>query len=435
MSSQYKVQVCTISDEPDPNFFSIFDPTYRPEILYLVVTEKMTKKAEWFTNAVSTLVKEVRTRKIENENDPSSVQLVYDRILKEVATNPETKGKVLVNITGGLKPQAIAAVRSCEKYGEDYVYFSLDINKFICFEPLVLETNTKEKKSPYHDVPLNLLQGKMVEKYLIAHGVEITGEGDFLDFWSKPNSAQKGFIDYVLENGSNGCFRKALQRLKNLKSGVRIPGGYVKRLEKPENISEEELVFFKQILEKVHQLGLVKLLSTATPNDKLSSSTQLPCVSELLKEGAIDFKSEDNFFFLAGGRWLEQYTAGKIMELGWGIRPFNLKFHQYSDQVNGKGQSVNEIDVVFFYRKKLHIIEVKSGLAGTQGPDSQNLIHKVKVVADDTGGKASKAAIVSWYRPDFVERAKKERIRVIYDKSVSDQEIFKEDLKKWILSQ
>lgn len=406
MTAPYDVQICTITGEPDPNFFSIYDQKFRPKKLYLLVTKAMEEKAEWFTQAVSGLVPEegIIHKAVSSEDDPFGIERAYEEIFEETRKNNE---RVLVNITGGTKLFAISASTICEKCGIDYVYFSIGKNSFLCFSPAQWAKEGRSEKIPEHKVKVNANK-EWLRRYLNAHGFGINeSNGEYLDFWQEMTSVQRQFLDYVFKASNQPEFQAAVHMLNKLGEGTAL----TKTIWKPKDATEKEKDLIKQFIQEMCQLGMV----------------------EIRQKGMVTFSDKKAYEFFYSSHWFEHYTASLLMELG--IRPFTTKLHQFpSTHKKESRDPINELDVVFFQEEtlRLHVMEVKSGQQATKGKRAQEFLHKIKNVTTEMGGKGSKAAMVCLQNPNYDERAKKYGIEVFPGNEVINRENFKKHLEKWI---
>lgn len=411
MTSPYKVQICTLSDQVDQNLFPIFDENYRPEKVVILVTQKMKDKKsdEIFTNAICPeLVNEVIPVKVESLDNIEELQQVYQKVLSQYVEDPS---KVLVNITGGNKLIAIIGSRFCEG-SVDYVYVSNVNNKSIKLVFFLPEKgNAESKESSVVEYRQLHVENLPLKLYLKAHGITIV-QKDIT--WKPLSKEERAFSDFIL-----GSSRK-------VKNAMSVLNGVITFFDTPKNRNTKDPRPKRSFLEYPVKDKREVIKGFDPLIDKLQEYDYAD-----YRNGSLFFKNEDKLKFVHG-RWLEQYTAETISSLGLDISPASFEFLHHNDSVK------NEFDVVFFYEQRLHIIEVKtSALSSEQNVNQiQNIVHKLKNLKDIAGGLSCKAAVVSLFKANenFGNRLNEGDITFIGGEDLRTLDSFKTSLLSWIKS-
>lgn len=404
MTSLYDIQICTISDQVDPNLFSIFDKRYRPQKVYFLVTKEMKEKAEFLRKAISPgLVKVVEFREIKNQVDFKEIQDVYEKLLIEECPDPS---KVLVNITGGTKPMAITASRVCEDFNVDYLYASIAEKDFLFFPSKKEPTADESSKKVMIERQKMHLDGMTLDLYLKAHGVTIRKAKNSKEIaWEPLEGEKKEFVDFVVSAPQK--VREAIKALNFVISQNKSGPNNLKRPVEAKLLTDG----FNGLIDKLNEYGIADY-----------------------QDGSLVFKSLDMLNFVAG-RWLEQYTAEILANLGLNIEPVNLEFLYENNRIR------NELDVVFFYENCLYVVEVKTSVINREQVSEesnhiQDIVHKLSNLSGFVGGISCKKAIVSYFESGdrFKARTNASNITFIGDSALRRENTFKGELKKWIMS-
>ncbi len=328
-----------VSAQAAPNLLAAAEPELKPARAALVVSAAMQPRADPLAKVLRELGIEVEQHRLANEHDPKAIE---DSLLDWFQTLPAEV--TYLNVTGGTKLMALAALSVAEAAGWRSFYVDVDTDRVVWLG----------RSAP----PAHKLKERVgLRHYLGAYGIEIEGEilrGDA----SKP---QQAFIEELFSDNA------ALQALPAL----------YRALDRAEAQGALEVELLKQ--ERDFQ-PLRSLLEFAAGQGLVSLQGQRLRVSD---EAARDF--------LKGG-WLERHVFATVTRLQRTLdmrdRAFNLKVRQW-----GVG---NEMDVAFLFRNRLHVIECKTGNMGVDdGKRANEALFKLAENGRRLGGLATRAMFVS----------------------------------------
>lgn len=136
--------LCLVSDQPMPNFLPILHSVTKPEQVILAVTDKMATKADWLKKAIENRKIDVRILPIPNAYNLAVLQDFFINWLDKDA--PED---IVLNVTGGTKPMAIAAQEAFRMANKPVFYISVESDELIWLEtrqgPIKMTTNLSLK--------------------------------------------------------------------------------------------------------------------------------------------------------------------------------------------------------------------------------------------------------------------------------------------------
>ncbi|WP_423739122.1 Card1-like endonuclease domain-containing protein [Conservatibacter flavescens] len=141
---------------------------------------------------------------------------------------------------------------------------------------------------------------------------------------------------------------------------------------------------------------------------------------------------------LVGGTWLEEYTYKQLKDINSiqdialscnvASHKYRLDKNQYSDENKG---NINEFDILFLAKNKLHIIECKTQILDkSNGIKAEDILYKLETLKD-YGGLMTKKCLISYFPlPEAMRnRAKTYNICLIEG---TDIQRIKQKIQEWI---
>lgn len=211
-----KTVVCLVSHQPMANVIPVLE--LNPDKVILLRTKQESKIAE---NLQKLFVKKnIKTEINAKYIDPYNLETVKT-VCRQIIN--DNKSNVILNVTGGTKPMAIAAYEIFKSSDKKIVYYD-PINHYIMM------------MNPMDSEKIPIINGVNVEDYLTAHGYKITSEmsgtgraeqkekflngmnykrfNEFMTFYSEvksKNPLNKLRFDYT---GHGFKFNKGMDRIK-----------------------------------------------------------------------------------------------------------------------------------------------------------------------------------------------------------------------------
>ena len=277
--------------------------------------------------------------------------------------------KPIVNITGGTKPMAIAALRAassadCPAF---YLYLGADKSVITLFQAGKLDN---EKQLPAIEFKPKL------EHYLAAYGYNASESTKKTE--ATLSKEKLDLIEHILPRAS---FHKMLPIMNKLASEAKDNGNCTK--------------------------GLAKELKA--PRNKWLATDFEIWMDGLEKAGCAERKNDELIFLgkegrdFASGGWLEEYVAHYVSELRY--KPWiNLEVEK---------EDKNEIDVAFLDNGRLYIIECKTCVM-SDFEEAKKYVYKFQTLAK-VGGLSTHLIFVSYQKihPKAKKRAVNNGIVVI----------------------
>ncbi|WP_298068396.1 DUF1887 family CARF protein [uncultured Mailhella sp.] len=375
--------ICLVSEQTLPNYLGTVMPDASPQTVHLVVTDRMKERA-------NILEKALRERGMAVEHYPLASPRPNEMLAVLNAIREKTpSGSLAVNVTGGTKVMALAAVEWAGIQDEHPFLFYVDTDS-----KKILQIGGKMDE---FEMTVKLKVKELLKAGAGASLREKTGESlnkakiDLLDrllrSFLKHNSALKLF---------NDCAQKAKVR--------QYPYA-----DMPSSCPQ----------------GFMEALDMAREAGKLS----------IASEKIIDYQSEENRSWCNGG-WLEHFVKALLYRMqsdgiidDWGS---NVKIPNEQKSL-GKALSPNdknELDAAFTVANRLFLIECKTAdLARNNAfPD---VIYKLDSLKKSLGGVLSRGMIVSVLEPRHadIQRCEELGIKLVYGTDVLKLE---DKLKNWI---
>ena len=371
---KYQTHVCLVSAQATPNITPALDPDFRPENVVLVVSDGMNAQA----TAIEDVIKPtgVKTERI-TIDDAWDIRCVEDALLEWLAKHEQDS--VVLNVTGGTKPMAIAAQEVFRSAGLPVFYVHPEKDQVIFLYP------SGERYDLGNRIKL--------KPYLKAHGFETLNP-------QHPDLPAKGreLTEYLL-----GLIKDKANLIGTLNF-------YAHWAEKTLVSTDVE----KFHLEDADFVALIELLASA---NLLS-----------LKQNRLHFTNEESRFFCNGG-WLELYVFGVVNDLRERLSIQDMA--RSLEVVTSKG-SKNEIDVAFLAENRLFLIECKtkkfSNQSGQQG--ASETLYKIDSLTS-LGGVQTKGMLISFQKLSEWDRQRAKDLRI---KTVVGPDIFrlKDEITTWV---
>lgn len=355
---RYDVQICLVSGQPTPNLVPVFSRDTRPNEVVLLVSGDMKKQAG---NLEAVFQRNKIKSRREEVTDPYDIEAIHEQMEKLLKTfNAENpKRSVIVNLTGGTKPMAIAAQMACYYEEMPYLYMNIDSGDVLLHLP--------SEKYTRHQ-----LQGDLkIQDYLEAHGYSME---------EKDSSAGSG-------NGDEN--RQLLEMLvlyySKFKSAIGRLNGLAHEAEEKKTLS-------------------VALGGDVDPNMQALLDAFSKAGALTVKDGRVRFNNEKDRFFANGG-WLEDAVFDVVKSLGFQDCKKNIT-------VRSKGNATeNEIDVAFMTKNRLFLIECKTRRF-TPEKGGQNDLNKLEVLSRQLGGLTAQKMLVSYRGVDGNTRKRAKSLNV-----------------------
>ena len=163
---------CLVSDQPVPNLLAALEPAIKPDRVVLAVSDGMRKKAEFLKRAFSERQIRIETVSVSDPYSLPALQNLFVDWLDSQANEP-----VMLNVTGGTKPMAIAAQEAFRMAGKEVFYVNIETDELFWLE------SVDNKRAP-----LRLSKPISMKTYLLIHGYEVAKEKNSTFTRCRPNS-------------------------------------------------------------------------------------------------------------------------------------------------------------------------------------------------------------------------------------------------------
>lgn len=348
---------------------------FRPDVVHLLYTEATTDSFEPFVSMLPESVR-VDRRRI----DPYGIEEVK-AVCRDIRNGIGADDVLQYNVTESTKVAAGAAVQYALECGDSAVYYTQEGEKIDFVSGTRVPTQAR-----IHNAEFVSLFGNRLTSYNLAS--EITMD-DVRDAW-----AVKRFTEE---------HQKIYQRIqKQYRSQF---GGRIEKL--PESFMVE------------HERGM----SVRTEGGRL----------DITDRGKVLFHSDNTLavrlFFT--GRWWEVVVSSTVYK--WDLSRHenpadsevwrNVEFSGAKD-----GRTKNELDILVNDRRRLVLIECKSGYIG------QENVYKLDSTRETYGGDHSKAVLVSYYPldPDLAEKCRNLHVYYYAPERESDRISYIQGLPAWL---
>ncbi|MDP8101359.1 Card1-like endonuclease domain-containing protein [Phocoenobacter atlanticus] len=381
---KFDIHLCLVSEQAAPNYLPITDPKFKPKEAVFLVGKGMEENAEFLEKAF--VMQQVKVKKYFCEDSWGLREL--NDVLFKILEDYEDKN-IALNLTGGTKLMALVA-QSLFKDDTPTFYFNNNQLLFL--------------KGEESAIAMDLNCNVNINGYLTAYGE------------TSIRSSSKQIADSHLELSE--YLGKRYNRFKNALPVLNGLASETKPRSLTRNIDNKKL--------KIN--ALVELLEYFKACNLID-----------FYQNTIEFKSEEDRFFLNGG-WLETYAFNTVNKLK--KEQLNIQDIQYNLEVGNSNYdknksdykkdnlgNKNELDVTFIANNKLYIIECKTSLM-KDNKEVSAILDKLEVLKKK-GGRETKAALVTFHTPPqaILNKAKNNKIKII---SAGELEQLSNKIKEWI---
>lgn len=387
--SSYGIHFCLISRESAPNFLPII--CYRPKKVLMFVSESMHEKAQAIRDAVNNAAPEVKFLDDVPVGDGWDGNICYQCVSKALYEHLDEDP--IVNITGGTKIMAFAALMAVRDIGLSAFYMKTDRRR--PSEPseiMIFPGGDMSKKKVSHLSRYRL----KIDDYLSAYGYTVTPRKS--DNSQLPRERRR-LAEYLLQADGfgklavvamNGMAQEAEDRYDRLKKHVdrkgKVPEVLTDLAEKRRSIQDGAvLAAFDKLCKLCEEIGLLGIYGNT-----------------------VRFPSLEHCNYVKGG-WLEEYVYDTLDTMG--LKPvMNLKI---------KKDGEREIDVAFMHKEKLYVLECKSSNLTRKTKQNHSIIYQIKTLKD-LGGIETVLVLVSYQNVNIEIKTSAGEIKIFQGGQVND---------------
>lgn len=386
-----KIQICLVSQQAAANLLPALDPTFKPEKVILVVTQKMRRQAENLQAVLRETVGKVEQLQLSNEQDYSQTQ----NELLELASELEGE-TVSLNITGGTKLMSVAAQSVAALSGWAMFYVDADTDQIID-----LATPTGQPPRAPHAISQQL----KLRHYLRSYGFDLT---------HKPQRIQANAEQEKLT-------RKLVTQVSSLEGSIGALNGLAQVAEQRNSLSVELQGW------QITDISLDVLLRYFEED-----SGALKRVKNTLQ--FTDRAARD---FVKGG-WLELHAIQAIHRV---TGPLKIRDKAIGLEVQDLGTNTkNELDIAFMARNRLFVIECKTARidkpqsGDKDAPKANDTLFKLAENCRRIGGLGTQGMLVSYrkLREPELKLADALKIQVVAGADIARLD---EKIKAWVSPQ
>ena len=337
-----KAHVLLVSAQAAPNLLPAFDPESKPKEAILLVSRKMSGRADGLEKVLRAAGVKTFRREVEDEHDFTRMQ---DLLLNLASERPGES--IALNLTGGTKLMALAAQSVAAEAGWPCFYVDVDTD-----EILLLGNSPRRRR---------LAATMNLREYLRGYGFESKKGPD------RPSGATRNVGDLLdtllLQVGS---------------------------LERPIG----ELNWLAQLAE---ERGTLDVRLTSEQLDSLSLNALLRHFQDagaLVVQGdSLSFSSEADRGFAKGG-WLELHAFRTVARLADDLA---VRDKAASLTVRDESGVENELDVAFMARNRLFVIEAKTArMDKGRAPKANDALFKLSEIYKRVGGLGTRGMFATY---------------------------------------
>lgn len=377
----FDIHICLISGQPTPNLVPALSPDMCPKKVIMLVSNEMKEQAGYLKNVLRKYGVLTDEETIENAYDIAVIQKQIEELIGKLRQEKDAPSIVL-NLTGGTKPMAIAAQTACFYNDIPYFYLRHDTNEIQLYTPV-----DGNMQSCHIGSKLKL------PDYLEVHGFRLE---------QKPASGI-----HILNDRINDLQKSLVLNAQRFSEAI----GIMNRLA---NDAEEQKTLSIRIAEQDRTPDFDKLL------DDFQAAGILSVSGDTLR-----FTSEGARFFANGG-WLEDYVFDIVRKLPLQDCQKNCEVFRQS-----RFASKNEIDVAFMAKDRLYLIECKTRNFIRDKKIGQDTLYKLDSLLPDLGGLNARGMLVSYRKLDDAtrKRANDNKIKIV---EASQLQGLKNQISTWI---
>ncbi len=371
-----KIHVCLVSGQPTPNIVPILDPETRPELVILVVSPSLEKRAD---NLKQVIISQKGVKaELWKINDAFDFQQLENQFLELISEYEHHD--IMLNLTGGTKLMSLAAHSVFHAEDKRIFYVHPQTDHLLWIHP----------KSQASQAIADRIK---IPAFLQAHGAQITSKREH-----QVSPELREYANTLIEDVAK--YGQALSVLNHYAGTA-----------KNNLISEKIAPRHKNYTELHHLIDDLKALSLLTH-----------------KDNQLHFSDENARFFVNGG-WLEQWVFSAVNQLKKEIP--SIQDTACSVELMRDQNVKNELDIVILANNRLYIIECKSKTYRASNNDANESLYKLDSLADVIGGLQSNAMLLSYQALDKYPQQRAESLKINLV-SGSQLQHLKSHIKKWL---
>ncbi len=334
--------VVLVSKQTIPNISPTLDKRYKPETVIMLVSKDMQDEAGYLERIYRPNGINTEIWPIEHAWDINYIQEQVMALLIQYEQQ-----EILLNVTGGTKPMAIAAYEVFRANDKAIFYVHPEKDQLIWMHP-----GNKEEVA---------LQDRIkIEAYFKAYGAEQVSYQSY-GVKAELRALNQQLIDHL------EVFSKALGSLNYYAWSADNP-----RLQSADlDSAMRNKPNFDKLIDLFAQAGLLKRLGRC-----------------------LQFSDQDSRFICNGG-WLELYVHSCCLDLKQDLALQDVK---RSVEVIRSQNNKNELDIVLLKDNSAYIIECKTRQFKKHSPDLDNTLYKLDSIRDTLGGAQCKAMLVNYQK-------------------------------------
>lgn len=335
------IQIMLVSEQAAPNLLAALDPTMKPREAVLLVSQKMVHRAR----ALQVVLHEsgIKTQSVSLPDEHNMAAL--ESTLLDVATQRDGQPMTL-NVTGGNKLMALAALAVAQAAGWPAFYVDVDTDQIIWLD------KTRPAQA--------LTQQLRLRHYLRGYGFKLA-EGIERP---QPNAAWQTLLQGLIINV--GSLEEAIGQLNHLSPEAQ------RSLRVNLSPRQRDHHGLDTLLRNFEQAQVLK-----RQGDQISFAT----------EAARNF---------ANGGWIEHYVYQSVSQVTGDLA---VRDKAANLQVQGESGQTNEIDVAFMARNRLFMVECKTARMNHEGDLKANdTLYKLAENCRRIGGTGTRGMLAT-YRP------------------------------------
>ena len=369
-------QLMLVSEQAAPNLLAALDPNMKPHEAVLLVSEKMSRRAEAMAVVLQEAGVKVSRVSLADEHDPTALE----NALMDVASERDGQA-ITINVTGGTKLMALAAQSVGQAAGWPAFYVDVDTDQVIWLD----------KARPVQA----LSQQLRINHYLRGYGFTLSQGIERPQI----NKAFQNLLGTLVLNV--GSLEQPIGQLNWIGQQAEDRSSLSVKLS-PQQMDSRSL---DALLRNFEQAGVLRV-----------------------QGDTLTFASPDARFFAKGG-WLEHHVYQTVCQITGDLairdKAANLVV---LDSIGTK----SEIDVAFMARNRLFAIECKTArMDKPEAPKANDTLHKLSDNCRRIGGLGTRGMLAT-YRPlrdSELKLAKALNIDVVAGHALARLD---ERLKQWV---
>ncbi len=363
-----------VSEQAAPNLLPALDPAMKPQEAVLLVSQKMTNRAQ----SLQTVLKEVgiqtHTVALPDEHNMAALETT----LMDIATKRDGQA-IALNVTGGNKLMALAAQAVAQAAGWSVFYVDVDTDQIIWLD--------KTRAAQALTQQLRLRHYLRSYGFTLAEGIERP----------QPNTAWQTLLHELINDV--GSLEEAIGQLNHLSQEAQ------RSLRVTLGPRQREHHGLDALLRKFEQAQVLK-----RQGDQISFAT----------EAARTF---------ANGGWIEHHVYQCVSQVTGDLA---IRDKAANLQVMGDSGQPNEIDVAFMARNRLFMVECKTARMNNADDFKANdTLYKLAENCRRIGGLGTRGMLAT-YRP--LRESEQRLAKALNIEVVAGRDLNRlgERLKQWV---